>query len=37
MLRGVEPPLWTITGPAAIAVLTTLAASIAFSFQFRRR
>ncbi len=37
MLRGIDPPLWTVAGPAAIAVFTTVAASIAFRFQFRRR
>ncbi len=37
MLRGNTSPDWTIIGPAAIALVTTTAASLILSLQFRRQ
>ena len=37
MLRGADPPTWIIAGPAAIALITTIAASLILRLQFRQR
>jgi ABC-2 type transport system permease protein len=37
MLRGASPEPWLIAGPAVIALVTTLIASLALQLQFRRR
>jgi ABC-2 type transport system permease protein len=37
MLRGASPEPWLFAGPAAIALVTTLIASLALQLQFRRR